>query len=75
MTCDDAVGLLLPALQGRLPASERQALGEHASACPVCSKELPEIQITWHALDAWADEEPPPRLLEAVRRRLTEDEG
>ena len=74
MKCDDAVGLLLPALQGRLAAPERQALGEHAAGCPVCSKELPAIQQTWRVLDEWVDEEPPARLLEAVRKRMTEDE-
>jgi hypothetical protein len=73
MTCDDAAGLLLPALTGRLAEPQALELGTHAASCPSCSKDFPEMQAIWQALDDWRDEEPPRPLVESVRRRLREE--
>ena len=74
MTCDDAAGLLLPALTGRLAEPIAIELGTHAAGCPSCSKDFPELQAIWKTLDDWIEEEPPRSLVESVRVRIREEE-
>ncbi len=73
MTCEDLAGLLLPALRGKLAASESQAIGAHVAECTSCAHDLPDMQRIWTLLDAWEEIPPPERIRDQLRARKPRD--
>ena len=67
MTCEDLAGLLLPALRGKLPASDAEAIGAHVAVCTSCAHDLPEMQQIWAMLDTWEEMPPPQRVRDRLR--------
>ena len=67
MTCEDLAGLLLPALRGKLAASDAEAIGAHVAVCTSCAHDLPEMVQIWSLLDTWEEMPPPQRVRERLR--------
>ncbi len=54
MDCRDARKLIEGAADGRLPAADRDAVREHAAACPACAREEAEVRRVGDALRLFA---------------------
>ncbi len=64
---------LIPYLDGRLSASERESLGAHLSVCAECRERVDELRVVMGALAEWTLEPPSPAFDVALRTRLAEE--
>jgi len=73
MSCDTALDLLDPLLDDELDAPAAKDLRRHLEACPSCSEEAAAAQQTLTQLRSLPEFDPPPRVLEHVRRTIDRD--
>src|SRR5512145_1349288 len=64
---------IIPYLDGRLSAAERQALGAHLSVCAECRERVDELRAVMSTLGEWTLEPPSPAFDAALRARLAEE--
>ena len=57
-------------LEGTLPTPEQQAFEAHVRDCPSCQEELRAARRLEDLGRNWTQVEPPPQLLEKIRRQL-----
>ncbi|MGH7819494.1 MAG: anti-sigma factor family protein [Candidatus Binatia bacterium] len=73
MRCERIDELMAASLTSRLRVDDEHELREHLTACSRCAAERRELRETWDALDAWAVEEPPVLLTDAVKTHILRD--
>ncbi len=64
---------IIPYLDGRLSAAERETLGAHLSICAECRERVEELRAVIGALAEWTLEQPSPAFDAALRARLSEE--
>lgn len=64
---------IIPYLDGRVSAAERETLGAHLSVCAECRERVEELRAVMGALAEWQLEPPSPAFDSALRARLAEE--
>ena len=72
MTCDEALDLLEPHVDGDLTPAETDRLRAHLEACPACAAELMLAQRIQRELRALPQLDCPPEVVERARRQGAE---
>ena len=66
---------IIPYLDGRVSAAERETLGAHLSVCAECRERVEELRALMSAMAEWTLEPPSPAFDAALRARLAEETG
>jgi anti-sigma factor RsiW len=57
ITCQQAVGMVMDYLDGRLPGDDRTRLETHLAECALCTEHFRQIQVTIAAARAVCDDD------------------
>src|SRR5436305_12462754 len=72
LTCNEALDLLEPYVDGDLAPAEAGRLGSHLESCPACASELALAERIQRELRALPQLDCPPEIVERVRRQGAE---